>query len=1528
MTDPFMDTQAALADTMGESRVAPTIQLQPGTVIKHYELIRKLGAGGMGMVFLGRDIRLGRLVAIKFLLEHTGPAAERFLAEARMTAQCRHENIVVIYDVDEIEGKPYMALEYVEGRTLRDAMTGGNTSTSTAVELMVPVARALSCAHEMGIVHRDLKPENILLSDAGQVKVLDFGIAKQVTLELAKTVTNRMTVPAANLALTQEGAIVGTMPYMSPEQWLEAPIDGRTDIWAVGLMLFELCTGAHPLEPLTAAELMSVPDLDLPMPSARERLPHAPALADIIDHCLKKHKHERIDSAKALVEALERLGASNRDATILDESTSPFAGLSAFQESDAARFFGRDDDIAAVVGRLRQQQLVTIVGASGAGKSSFVRAGVIPAYKRGGRNLDVFTVRPGRRPLMALADILAFLFDTSGSAEVADPAAIAETLRTQPGYLGARLRARCRRRDAEHRALLFVDQLEELYTQGIEPAERAAFCACIEGVADDASSPLRVIMTIRADFLDRVSQDRTFLAAMTRSLFFLPMMNASSLRDALEKPLAAVGYRFEDEALLDEMLSALAGTKSPLPVMQFAAIKLWEARDKERKQLTRAAYQALGGVAGALSSHADAVLTGLSLPEQRMARTILMRLVTPERTRAVVRLDELGATSDDVSMVEQVVQLLADARLVSIDTGGERDGKTVELTHESLIDRWSKLRQWLDEDEKDAVFLTELRNAAMQWEKNDRAEGFLWRDRAAIEAGAWFERRKSGGRGGDTGIGKREFSYLEAVIELSERTKRRRRQFMGGLVTFLCVVVVVVTWLDLQATREAQRADAKAKEAQKSAELAHKRTAEARNASRMASARENLSDPTLVLALVRELEPADSLPSRWRELARWAIQQDISQVVLIHQYPVHSATMSPDGKRIVTASFDKIARVWNADGTGKPLLLEGHRDMVSSAAWSPDGKRIVTASWDKIARVWNADGTGEPLLLEGHLGTISSAAFSPDGRRIVTASADKTVRVWNADGTGKPLLLERHPETVNTAVWSPDGQRIVTTSWDKTVRVWNADGTGKPLLLEGHLDPVLYAAWSPDGQHIVTASRDKTVRVWNADGTGEPLVLQGHLDIVNSAAWSPDGQRIVTASWDKTVRVWNADGTGKPLRLEGHQDIVHVAEWSPDGRSIITASRDKTVRMWNADGTGKPLRLEGHQERISSAEWSPDGRRIITASADKTARVWNADGSGEPLVLQGHLDIVSSAAFSPNGRSIVTASQDKTARVWNADGTGTPLLLEGHLGRVSSATFSPDGRSIVTASRDKTVRVWNADGTGKPLVLEGHLDMVYSAAFSPDGRRIVSASRDKTARVWNADGTGKPLVLEGHLEVLYSAAFSADGRYIVTASKDKTARVWNADGTGKPVLLEGHTAAVASGACGQGAFSPDGQRIVTISDDQTLRVWNADGTGESMILRLPDTDAQTAAFSPDGTRIVTASHSKLDPATGKLKFWTTVWPTPEPLKSPNDAELWLATRYCPSVEVRVDLLGVSKNEAADQLAACQARVAEAFGTKM
>ncbi len=360
-----------------------------GARLGQYEIIRELGAGGMGVVYLARDDRLGRRVAIKFLQTGNAELTRRFIVEARATARCSHENIVVIYEVGELQGSPFMVLEYLQGQTLSAVIRKSAPMPSTrAVELIASVIRALACAHEQGIVHRDLKPDNIFLTDGGTVKVLDFGIAKvlqdeQRDPESYRDQSRPEVIGPAALDMAARTGIIGTLAYMSPEQWgIGGPIDHRTDIWATGLILFQMLTGRHPLEPLGGDPRAWVTDLDSPMPSLRNEAPEIPPeLADIVDRCLRKRKEERCPTPPRCCARSSRScrGASRRARA---RSRAPYAGLRAFQEEDAGRFFGRSREIAALVTRIRDTPLMAVVGPSGVGKSSLVRAGVVPALKR------------------------------------------------------------------------------------------------------------------------------------------------------------------------------------------------------------------------------------------------------------------------------------------------------------------------------------------------------------------------------------------------------------------------------------------------------------------------------------------------------------------------------------------------------------------------------------------------------------------------------------------------------------------------------------------------------------------------------------------------------------------------------------------------------------------------------------------------------------------------------------------------------------------------------------------------------------------------------------------------------------------------------------------------------------------------------------------------------------------------------------------------------------------------------------------
>jgi eukaryotic-like serine/threonine-protein kinase len=763
----------------------------------------------------------------------------------------------------------------------------------------------------------------------------------------------------------------------------------------------------------------------------------------------------------------------------------------------------------------------------------------------------------------------------------------------------------------------------------------------------------------------------------------------------------------------------------------------------------------------------------------------------------------------------------------------------------------------------------------------------------------------------------------------SERAFRwcRRNPAVAGLVAAVFVALAlgaaVSSAYAVKAGREAERADTKAEEAgererdavleKKRADVQLGRAELLVYAGKLALAQSAFADDDGDLALQYLAECQVSLRG-WEYWHLWS-RFNARQTFLGHA-GLTGVAYSPDGRRIVTGSRDKAAKVWDAETGREIFTLAGHTDFVYRVAYSPDGRRIVTGSWDKTAKVWDAT-TGRLLFtLAGHTNLISGVAYSPDGKRILTASGPALMgngfsagdspqgeaKVWDA-GTGAEIFTFASDAWGLLGVaYSPDGGRIVTGSWYKA-KVWDAR-TGREILpLGGKIGPV---AFSPDGKRILTGGN--IAKLWDA-ATGREIFslkwqMRGQVKhpVVTNVAYSPDGRHLVTGGlFGKMAKVWDAESGQEVFSLRGHGgpsgdlvgSVTGVA-YSPDGRRIVTTgSFDRIVRVWDAERAQDPLTLGGTTDQFpATAAFSPDGKRIVTYGASMyPAKVRDATTGQElltidvrprrPQVIGGEL---SGVAYSPDGKRIVLGvSQNdppgkdlrEEAEVFDSATGKQVLSLESHAGGCGQVAYSPDGRRIVTGSRDKTARVWDAETGREILSLKGHTTFGSGVAFSPDGKRIVtgtslevspdgkggfvtSTDHDKTAMVWDAETGREVFSLKGHTGYVSSVAFSPDGKRIVTGMGDKTAMVWDAE-TGREVFsLKGHTGRVSSVA-----WSPDGKRIATGSVDMTARVWDAATGQEILTLRGHDKYIVCIAFSPDGGRLLTGDLGN------QVKVWDT-----------------------------------------------------------
>jgi formylglycine-generating enzyme required for sulfatase activity len=776
----------------------------------------------MGEVYLAHDTLLDRAVAVKFIAGVAPDAAtrRRFFAEARAIARLQHPNVVAVYRVSEVRDRPYLVYEFVRGQTLE--RLSKPIEWERALAIGVGLSRGLAAAHRHNVLHRDLKPANAILAEDGEAKLLDFGLAKLVDesgagedapllgnarlgaafapsamtatdADATRSIANAKETnlgtqispedPPPRLSLTAPGAIVGTPLYMAPEIWSGEPATRRSDVFSLGVILYELCAGRAPgrERPLTefraAVQSAGIRPLVEKAPGVDARF------GAVVDRCLERDPARRFESADALREALEALTVHAPRGAVT--AGKPYRGLHAFEGEHRNLFFGRAAETRALLDRLRGEPFVLVAGDSGVGKSSLCRAGLLPLVVDGvlgkGLSWSIASMVPGRRPLAALAAALAPL--TADDEEdllrrfVDEPSSWVRRL-TRPG---------------ERRGtLLFIDQLEELLTLA-QPTEAVAAAETVGQLIEAAAvgPSIRVLATVRGDFLTRTATLPGLAAHITRALYLLAPPSEAALRQAVVEPAAAFGFHFESDALCDALVATAARAEGGLPLLQFALSELWEARDVQRREITAASLAAMGGVEGALARHADRVVASLLPPQRLAAQRLLLQLITAEGTRERRSEEELLAAESKETREDARVALEALVRgrlLVARDAESAGQG-SYELAHEALLSNWETLREWLRSDAERHAERKRLERAAAEWERMGKAREALWTDRRLIEADLLA----------DETLPPREAGFLEQ----SRRARRRRRLLRVGAILALPLTSLVV-WgsIRLSSSRE------------------------------------------------------------------------------------------------------------------------------------------------------------------------------------------------------------------------------------------------------------------------------------------------------------------------------------------------------------------------------------------------------------------------------------------------------------------------------------------------------------------------------------------------------------------------------------------------------------------------------------------------------------------------------------------------------------------------------------------------------
>ena len=1458
---------------------------QVGAQIAGYRIESLLGRGGMSVVYLAEDLRLKRKVALKLLaagLAGDQSFRDRFLTESELAASIDHPNIVPIYEAGGTGELLFIAMRYVEGGDLKDRLRRGRLDPSDAAGILAQVASALDAAHARGLVHRDVKPSNVLLDPAARpdesdhAYLADFGLTKRVS-EVAEAGEN--------------GRLLGTIDYVAPEQIAGDEVDGRADVYSLGCVLYECLVGEPPFRcDSEIAAVFAHLETEPPAPSAR-RPELAAGLDAVIARALAKDPERRYPScrefaqealavavdeaSRVLADTANRAAAGRSDlsdveaelagrvvdlqrareqaralsvpsgpAGVATEEICPFKGLASFEPADADYFFGREQLVAELVARAAGTAFLAIVGPSGSGKSSVLRAGLLEALAGGvlpgSEGWRRLLLRPGERPMEELRRGL-----VSGAK---DP--LAEALDALP---------------AGERLLVAVDQLEELFTACRSDSERAAFAATLSRAAGDPHRRALILVALRADFYGRFAAYPELAELLGANHVLVGPMQPSELRRVVELPAAHVGLRVEPE-LADALVDDVEGEPGALPLVSTALLELWQKRQGEL--LTLAAYRESGGVQGAVARLAEGTYARIPDRHRPLVRAVMLRLVgegegdVPVRRRAPVAELELERNED----VADVLATLAGARLVTVGEG------TVEVAHEALLREWPRLREWIEEDAEGRRLRRHITDAAAEWDAAGRDQGELYRGARLAAALDWV---------GDHSLelNEREREFVTESRELSEhetrrtrRTNRRLRALLAGVAVLLAAALAGGIFALLQ------RGEARDAE---TAQVAQRLGAQA------------LVDEDLdrSLLLARQAVAIDDSPrTRSYLLANLLRSPAVAGVMHGQDEILRGIAVSPDGSTLAVGDtmvgvlfFD--ARTY--ERIGEPVRLRGGGESVE---YSPDGKTIALSGVGHITlldaltrRRLRTVRLSTPEDFGGDAAVATRVAFTEDGSRLVAlvqGEGDRaSISVRDAAtlaAIGPPIAPERFAgafvgswfESPGFAV-TPDGRSMVTASDDNELVWWDLRarrptrsvriGPGHHALamspeadtlavgIESGIQLVdmrtgavqtavgtlagapSWLRFSPDGETVVSTSLDGTVALWDAEPASRRELLRGHSQSVQQPAFSPDGRTLYTVSHDGTAIAWDiGGGRGLARRFTFTRDRGpdpggfdgHPGAFSPDGRLVALGLDGEGIRLRDAKDLtpdGPPLRETGGN--VWSLAFAPDGRTLAAVTIQGRATLWDVEkGSlrwGPFTVAAGP---VMGVSFSADGRTLATAGPEGV-ELWEA-ATGDAL---GKIGRAVSAgdvAFSPTGTTVAFVHEvGGTVEVWDVRSRSRTALLRvGGQSAYYAVAFGPDGRTVASGSLDDpNVRVWDVR-TGKLIrKLDQGSATALTLDFSPDGRTLAVSGFEPVASLWDVASGVRigPTLTAGSRRAEID-------LSPDGRRLLLTHADGRGAVWDVD----------------------------------------------------------------------------------------------------------
>ncbi|MEU2516069.1 nSTAND1 domain-containing NTPase, partial [Streptomyces syringium] len=993
--------------------------------------------------------------------------------------------------------------------------------------------------------------------------------------------------------------------------------------------------------------------------------------------------------------ALEQLvpsAARGRRRTGREEDACPYPGLSPYGAGDARWFFGRGEAIADLIAqlteRLKTPGPLLVMAPSGAGKSSLLRAGLLPALAHGvlpvpgARDWPVVLFTPGDHPLDELLARTAvatgadrrLLEKAQGEGGEALAAAVRAAVDgSRPGvHPDAEEGSTAGGPSAGQAAALIVvvDQFEETFMLCRDEEEQAAFVEALVALAtrhggeEDRVPPALVVLGARADFYDRCLAFPGLAASLRRGHVTLEPMGDAHLRAAITGPAGTAGLKVES-GLVEILLRDIglipgraarggAARDGALPLLSHALLSTWQHR--ENATLTVDGYRLTGGICGAVTATAERVYASLSAQQQAVARHLLLRLVQVSEDRQTSRpgrhSDLLQAGPFQAGDAEAVIEAFTRARLLTVDADH------VELAHEALLHAWPRLRQWIDDDRTSLCIRQTLTEAAARWENEGHDTSLLYR---GTRLAAALEALTSPDEGAALPPAAQAFLSASTELETSEKLReqgrlRRLRVLTSGLAGLL-VLSLIAGVIALQQSRAAkeQRRIAVSRELAARADVMLRDRPEAAM--------------LLALGAYRRSPTAEARSSLLSTYAQYPGTQLTS-----HTDDAWGVAFSPDSRQVATVSDDHTAKIWDAASRRLIATLAGHTDRVAGVAFSPKGRMLATASRDGTAKLWDVGTHRLITTLTGHSGSVSNLAFSPDGRILATVNEDGAVRVWDVATHRQTARLADGTSSVAGIAFSPDGHTLAATYRDRQVRLWDLASRQESAVLKGHTESVMSVAFSPDGRTLATGSFDRTARLWDVESHRLIATLTGHSHTVMSVAFSPDGRTLATTSYDGTARLWETATHRAIGTLTGAGPLTAVA-YSPDGRTLATTAMSgergtpPALQLWDATALRKSGTLAGSEGNTAAVALSPDRHTLASGDSHGTILIWDTVTRGIVTRLTGHTDAITSLVFSPDGRTLASTSNDRSARLWDTKNYRETAVLTGHTRDLHAAAF-------------------------------------------------------------------------------------------------------------------------------------------------------------------------------------------------------------------------------------------------------------------